>query len=1525
MDMSKVNKIVCRYMRPNFVGSPKLSAEYCSRVLSLLGVDREVVFEVFQDPPECEEVHSKLASAIAVAQLLATLLPRNLVYGMSPHYVQQNEILDESRDGYNRRRARLAWRNHRSSPNWRIDAESALYRTALMTDAYGVEADMALFPTADLVVDGYLVKGVKTRYNPAWMEIILGPTRLVLSKRAVIRLKRALNRVDELRVERQPEVSVRPGFPWMNMGSALVPNPSGLMYSLFSFGYDVAKCLGVCGVLRKLGLGRVGDWIGGIGTVLQLVRYSAILGHFSPTMQRKSQMTGWTPRSLPMGGAVVVLPSSYKDGCCWMSLDFLSGRRHMMYRPDLCDTAKNVLLTFDNDWRVQMMGNFVPGSKPMLVNVTMGNAGAKTGHSCLGVYFPKGTKVPKNVDELLADEELEPMLERLDAYEQYIRTRVVPDATNGFEVWRDGDLPATRGFTGCWEWGVTVGAEVVIPCVIVDNFLNHLKNSAASISNAWSSCKDEFKDLDLETAQRYYGILSQWTPVSNLSGLNWLTGVASRLVTEVSTALCIIPMAILSSVVPNQTAMGWYGVVPLMLCGKPKRSGSVKKQGNNSGASSPRGDSRTDADASGASGKQSESDRASKDQLIADGSYVKYLPLRSVDGAQMEPAVLVWGEKREVTADAWDKDEVYFQRFRLDFGEDEGEEIWTFEMAQTFLKDGEEFTPRACCPAIIQACREEDAAMECYTQTKLSEKEQKEDGAGIPRDGSQGACEELKDSSKTNPSPTPKKTDGVVDELSKEEQSTTSTSTRTTESEPESTESKTNSTDECGVPKDSPETRRLTCSISCTLPVNGCVSPTCQLSISASPDISGEQLSQLSSTVSTCVSNVMCAMIASGSMDGNTATTEVCTRASGSLGSWLCSLWSRFKSTCESAGVSLSTLTAETTTSSSTETKRPETESSKHSGSAGSMPAWKARVSDLIKSGSYSPTMSGTAAEFLGKFTTPLEVWTSSMLPVMRWIPLPVGMLMSVSSTAMLRLSGLFLSSGTLLANWLAACQELKENNAWLKLKEAGPTMEAFAVGSLKVLSFLNRMRAYASGLLSSLVSPLTTNLGSQRSVMWQKISMSYQLDVGMSLQVAGLVKIMARKKRNGNSKRSNFGADAARTRSVRVAAAQVARPVLLATSKSFVQTVLDPAHGSDYHCAGIPDENTQPVLTRTAVSTVQYPMAFSRFLTESDGDMAFNSVTTFVADKFYIIQDSNACVKCYLVAHGSGSFTSGSTVKTTTGWAIAMMDDQDTASWLGGQNTRRENDRRYRVIAKGMTVDQIGQKMYRGGYFTSHDLGSTVQTVDDTNQSFVNINVGSLEAHTRGAFGGDQGVYSVLPMASQAAYCSWRALDMNEVVRFSVEGGTNRLTQITYTGGIDTPVANPAFNAHAIGYVPPETVKFTSGSVDTTNLHFSLRISTFTVIERYTAVQDGGSNACVNDNAMFGLVAAINEVNDGFYPGSYNDLRQIIRRLGELYRRNHDVMDVVAGVLPYGQTVKGVLDALSGYGKAVSSGQVAN
>ena len=164
----------------------------------------------------------------------------------------------------------------------------------------------------------------------------------------------------------------------------------------------------------------------------------------------------------------------------------------------------------------------------------------------------------------------------------------------------------------------------------------------------------------------------------------------------------------------------------------------------------------------------------------------------------------------------------------------------------------------------------------------------------------------------------------------------------------------------------------------------------------------------------------------------------------------------------------------------------------------------------------------------------------------------------------------------------------------------------------------------------------------------------------------------------------------------------------------------------------------------------------------------------------------------------------------------------------------------------------------------------------------------------------------------------------MTEEIRFSLPGGNNRLTKIQFTGGIDTPVANPAFNAHAVGFVPPEVVNFKAGIVQG-EIHFALRISTFAVIEKYTPVQDGGSNACVNDSAMFGLVAAINEVNDGFYPASYNDLKQIMRRLAELYRRNHDVMNVVAGALPYGQTVKGVLDALTGYGKVVSSGQVAN
>lgn len=1520
--MSKVNKIVCRYMRPNFVGSPKLSAEYCNRVFDALGVEKKAQFEVLKENPVEDEIHVKFASAIAVAQLLATLLPRNLVYGMSPHYVQPNEILDEARDGYNRRRARLSWVNHHRAPLWRLDGESAIYRTSFMTDAYGCDADLALYPTADYYVEGYLVRGVKRVDSASALEVVLGPTRLVISARAIVALKRRLSRVDELRVERQPTVSVRPGFPWMKLGTALVPNPSGLMSNLFLLGYDIAKSIGISALLRKLGFPRSGDWIGAVSSMMAFTRHAPLIGHFSSTMQRKSQTMGWNAHALPMGGAVVVLPSSYKDGCCWMTLDFLSGKRHMMYRPAMCDLAKNVLLTYDQDWRVQMMGNFVPGASPTMVNVTMGNAGCRTGHSCLGIYFPKGCQVPETVDAILADRELEPVLETLDEYERYIRTRVVPDATNGFQVWRDGDLPAARGFTGGWEWGTILGAEVVIPGVIVDNFLNHLKNSAASISNAWASCKEEFKNVSLEMSQRYYAILSQWTPVSNLTGLNWLMGVASRLVTEVSTALCIIPMAILSNVVPNQTAMGLFGVMPWTLCGKPKRSGSVKKCESNTGASSPRGGSPTDVDASGASEKPSGSDRVSKDQLIADGSYAKYLPLRSEDGEIKEKPELVWGEARELTKDAWDVDEVYFERCRMQVGEEV--DVWTFEAMKALLSDADAFTPQVCGAAISRAYRAEQET-ECSTPMKPDEKEQREDDAGTPQDGSVDKSDESKDSSKTSPCPTPtEKMDGSEEESSKEEPSTMLTSTKTTELEPECLELKTNSIDESGVLKASAGTKQLICSISCTPPGTVCASPTCQLSISASQDICGEQLSQLSNTASECVSRVMCAMIASGWTAGSTPTMGASTQESGSLGSWLSSLWCRFKSTLESVGLDLSSSTAVTTTSSSTVTTKHETGLSKDSGGADSTPAWKERVTSLMKSGSYSPTMSGIPSAWLAKYTTPFADWISSMSPVMTWLPLPVGMLMSVSSTVMLRLSGMFLSSGTLLVQWLRVCREVRERNAWTKLKEAGPLMEAFAVGSLKAMRFLNRMKQCARGLLDSLVSPLMSKLGSERSVAWRVSLSGHRSGAVMSLQVAGLVKIMTRRRRNGKKRSDDFGARAARSRSVRVAASEITRPVLLATSKSFVQTVLDPAHGSDYHCAGIPDENTQPVLVRTAVATTQYPMAFDRFLTENDGDMAFTSVTTFVADKFYVIQDSNSCVTCYLVAHGTGSYTIATSAKTAQGYAIAVLSDSATAQWLGGANSRRENDRRYRVVSKGMTIDQIGQKMFRGGYFTTHDLGSTVQTVDDTNESYVNIDVGSLESHTRGAFGGEQGVYSVLPMVSQAAYCSWRAVDMKEEIRFSLPGGNNRLTKIQFAGGIDTPVANPAFNAHAVGFVPPEVVNFKAGIVQG-DIHFALRISTFAVIEKYTPVQDGGSNACVNDSAMFGLVAAINEVNDGFYPASYNDLKQIMRRLAELYRRNHDVMNVVAGALPYGQTVKGVLDALTGYGKVVSSGQVAN
>ena len=188
-------------------------------------------------------------------------------------------------------------------------------------------------------------------------------------------------------------------------------------------------------------------------------------------------------------------------------------------------------------------------------------------------------------------------------------------------------------------------------------------------------------------------------------------------------------------------------------------------------------------------------------------------------------------------------------------------------------------------------------------------------------------------------------------------------------------------------------------------------------------------------------------------------------------------------------------------------------------------------------------------------------------------------------------------------------------------------------------------MTQFGRGMLSYLEFPLISNLISSGLSGYQQLLslLSFPASVW---RPAGVENMTSKKSR---SKKSNdFGSTAARARSVRVAASTYGMPTgVLESSKAFFRTMMDPAHMADYDCNGIPDENTRPVLVSKTVSTTMMPMtSWTTFVSANGDKVSAGSMDSFEITKFYIIQDSNSCIRYHVVAYGTGKWTEGSSAK---------------------------------------------------------------------------------------------------------------------------------------------------------------------------------------------------------------------------------------------------------------------------------------
>lgn len=396
----------------------------------------------------------------------------------------------------------------------------------------------------------------------------------------------------------------------------------------------------------------------------------------------------------------------------------------------------------------------------------------------------------------------------------------------------------------------------------------------------------------------------------------------------------------------------------------------------------------------------------------------------------------------------------------------------------------------------------------------------------------------------------------------------------------------------------------------------------------------------------------------------------------------------------------------------------------------------------------------------------------------------------------------------------------------------------------------------------------------------------------------------MANKKKNVNKPRPNkykkiaqaVAQSIRKSKSVSTGIRSLRSP-MPAYSRAYYATVLDPAHASEYDCLGMPDDNTMPTIVRASRATYNIPMNLTGeyyAVADAGGNFAKVNLTESNITTIYFIQTADSSMD--LVVLYNGTFKASN---ATYSWVVKPILNSGTASFVQRNNS---TDEYFRVIARSMTISQTGPKVYRSGYFVGYSPKSSTQYDDGNNASSRMMDLRNITDYQVFTHPGN-GVYSVLPIVNQPAAVQWRHLDSKETVSLVLPSGTT----CTLPSGlfyVDKELDTTAFYSHVVGYFPASNV--------TSSSQLSIIVTVSTVVERQTAKSEGGTNAVKKDAAVFNVVGALNEVTNGYYPDSYNDLKQVLRKIQNAYLKHQDIVNAAAGFIPYGQTVKSVLDTLA-------------
>ena len=340
--------------------------------------------------------------------------------------------------------------------------------------------------------------------------------------------------------------------------------------------------------------------------------------------------------------------------------------------------------------------------------------------------------------------------------------------------------------------------------------------------------------------------------------------------------------------------------------------------------------------------------------------------------------------------------------------------------------------------------------------------------------------------------------------------------------------------------------------------------------------------------------------------------------------------------------------------------------------------------------------------------------------------------------------------------------------------------------------------------------------------------------------------------------------------------------------TQGFLRSCLDPVHAPEYGCVGIPDDNTAAVRVRAHQNTTNLVIKPELSWDWYNDSSTKTTPTALTLVDLRIVLTENPLYDYVLIYHCTDS-------NNNNLYSFIATENGSVKSFIDGSSNASIEAESFRVIAKSFTIDHCGPKMFRGGYFVGYQaLFGTDEDLNETKYTYVDTSMKDKTGHRIEG----NGVYCVLNMTNKIDYLTWRKYDSSNTWR--IHSGETNVSSVakTLTG----------MHPNTACGMLPKFVVYYPGSVitnATTDMNVQLCITSAHVLEVRSSTANGGTNTAKFDASAFDILSALNEVNDGFYPSSYNDLKKVLGAIRNGYNKYHNIVDVAAGVVPYGPTIK--------------------